>query len=118
MITPLSIRTWAAVMLAAGLTVIGASSAGAHATKRPPCTRSALNAGVHRGAEPLPLTSQVFRPYGCAGRFAYGNFDVDGNDVTVLFIARSDKWVTASRGKYCPGHVVPRRIWQPACNVN
>jgi hypothetical protein len=77
-----------------------------------------LNAGVHRGAEPLPLTSQVFRPYGCAGRFAYGNFDVDGNDVTVLFIARSDKWVTASRGKYCPGHVVPRRIWQPACNVN
>ncbi|HEX3688134.1 MAG TPA: hypothetical protein VHV28_00470 [Solirubrobacteraceae bacterium] len=96
-----------------------ASSASVSArTTGPPCTQRALNVGVHRGATPFGATSGVYSPWGCSGRFAYGNFDVDGNEITVLFIASGRGWKTASRGRYCTNHSVPRRIYHNACEVN
>jgi hypothetical protein len=88
------------------------------ASSYPLCTKQALNAAARSGATPLSASSGVFSPWGCAGGFAFGNFDIEGNDATLLFIADGHMWEIADRGKYCESHTVPAKIYQPACEVN
>jgi hypothetical protein len=96
----------------------------------PACTRQALRAGLTRGSNrvrgslsrPYRVNGAIFRPWGCAGRFAWAGVDVsfqgNVNTVTVLFIARNGRWQTASRPKYCLSHAVPQKIYAPACESN
>lgn len=85
----------------------------------PPCTRQALIAGLRRGADPQPTATFSRGTFGCAGRFAYASgVVVHRYDEVVLFIARSGRWETADRGKYCPNHQVPAKIYKGACTTS
>ena len=101
---------------AVGLISLGAAASAAPATgataRQPPCTGTALVAGVRRAR----LPRQLVRPWASAGRFAYGALITHGNESTVLFRADGGGWIPVSRATYCQGSAVPRRIYQPACN--
>jgi hypothetical protein len=110
-----------AVTLVALAETGGASSLGSAAAaplKTPPCTRSALVAGLRRGH----LHGSLERGFRCAGRFAYSGVLVGGGEnqvtITVLFRAGSKGWAVASRARYCANGSVPKRIRRGACETN
>jgi hypothetical protein len=110
-----------ALLCSATLIAVTATNAVAGA-RRPPCTKAALDAGVHRGYDSYKTISEVLKPWGCAGRFAYGGFAVTTHGITngimELFIADHDHWITADRSKWCVDHAVPRKIYRPACTFS
>jgi hypothetical protein len=105
--------TAAAVALGCALPSTAAARSGA------PCTKSALNAGLHRGADPLPR-GQVVSPFGCLGDLAYASVVMDGNGQPAsVFRARHGRWATVSRRLVCNHRLtVPHVMYHWACEVS
>lgn len=102
----------AAVALGCALPSTAAARSGA------PCTKAALNAGLHRGADPRP-TGYVVPSFGCVGDFAHAGVVVDGNAESDVFRARHGRWATISKGPVCNHSLkVPHVIYYWACEVS
>ena len=100
--------------------IVGALFGGvtaAASSPRPACTRSALQAGLARGSDPV-AHARVAHPFGCAGGWAYAAVNTPRFTLTSVFQARGGRWVTASRGRACSRGQIPRRIRKPACESN
>jgi hypothetical protein len=111
-----------AVTGVAGLAAIAATAAvgpsgAAAATKAPPCTQAALQAGLTRGADPV-RNAHVTKPFGCSGKWAYAAVDTKRFTLTSLFEVGDGRWSTADRAKACQNGAVPRAIRKPACESN
>jgi hypothetical protein len=104
-----------ALICASGALSTGSALGAAKA--QPPCTRTALVAGLRRGPARVP-NARLTRPWGCAGQFAYTNAVLGGDDITVLLHSTGRQWQTASRARYCKGQTVPKRIRRAACDTN
>jgi hypothetical protein len=103
----------AAVALAAG--TVGAATAPAAKSAKPPCTKRALEAGLRRSKMKGRVDPKA---WGCAGRFAYAGVTFREFEATVLFRAQGRNWKVASRLKYCNQHKVPARIYRQACETS
>lgn len=107
-------RTVALSAVAAGLTGALAVGPAAGATKRPPCTKQALTAGLKRGVDKQP-GAKIARPFGCAGSYAYAAANTRFFTYTAVFKANGTQWVTINRAKPCNKRLIPRRIYRNAC---
>jgi len=108
-------RAAAVSAVAAGLTGAVAVVPATAATKRPPCTRTALAAGLKRGSEKQPGGRIPKKTFGCAGRYAYAAVVFRGIEYTQVFRASGTRWVTINRTKPCKKKTVPKKIYKPAC---
>ena len=86
-------------------------------TRRPPCTRRALQAGLGRGTAKVSHAT-VARPFGCADGWAYAAVDSRRFTATSLFRAHGARWATVVRTTPCERREVPRRIRHRACDSN
>lgn len=107
----------AAVTVAAvALSCVVAVSPAAARTKRPPCTKKAIAAGLGRGAEKMP--GGKVEDFRCARRFAVALVDYEGFAVTAVFRAHRARWVSINRTKPCERRSIPKKIYRAACLTN
>lgn len=106
-------RVSAIAVVTVALACAVAVSPAAGATRRPPCTKRALKAGLKRGANKTP--GGKIDVFGCAGRFAYAAVTYKGIELTQLFSVKRGRWVTVDRLKPCEKKIVPKKIYGPAC---
>ena len=111
------------ILLVAALVAAAAFSAtagaAAHMAKYPPCTKKALSAGLKRGGA-KETQGRITGGFGCVKGWAYSNIAVGhgsaGFDAIALFKAKSGKWSTVSRARYCPHKSsLPKKIYNGAC---
>ena len=111
------------VLLATALFVVAAftASAGASASKSPPCTKKALSAGLKRGPA-APKNAKFQGTFGCAGGWAYSGVLVGGKkhgfDAIAVYKAKKGVWVTVNRAKPCRTHAIPKKIFKGACTTS
>jgi hypothetical protein len=102
-------------------TAFASTHARAAAAKHPPCTRSALAAGMRRG--PAAVSNGRFlKPFGCARNWAYSGVLIGKGqaafEATVLYHNNQGRWQTSRRPGPCRAHAVPKKIFRPACETN
>ncbi len=102
-----------AVML--GMVAVIAVGPAAGATKGPPCTKSALTAGLKRGTGKIPGAKIYGKTFGCAGQYAYAEVNTKFFTATAVFKASGTQWVTINRTKPCNKKLIPKKIYRPAC---
>ena len=119
-----TIRGSLIITLVAALTVVAAFAASAGAagsmSKKPPCTKAALSAGLKRGPNAQKNT-KVAASFGCSGGWAYSEIIVGGKngfDATAVYKAKNGVWVTVNRAKPCKTHAVPKKIYKAACTTS
>lgn len=114
-------RAAAMSAVAVGLTgAVAVVPATAAAAKRPPCTRTALRAGLKRGTDKHPngRIAKGKGSFGCAGRYAYAFVDLKLFTITQVYRASGRRWVTINRIKPCEKKLIPKRIYAPACQTD
>lgn len=106
------------IAVAATCGTVGAGSAVSKSGRTPLCTRQALIAAVRDGSDDVRPKIDV---YGCAQSYAYAGVIVGSrgqrDEVTILFRATNGRWKIVSRAA-CEKHLVPRSIYQGACESN
>ena len=112
------------ILVATTLLVIAAFAASAGAatskSKYPPCTKTALSAGLKRGSA-QPKNAKFEGSFGCAGGWAYSGVVVGGKhgfDAVAVYAAKSGVWVTVDRAKPCRTHAIPKKIYRGACTTS
>jgi hypothetical protein len=114
-----SLVVLAAVLLGIAAFASAASSA-IGAPKYPPCTKTALSAGLKRGSA-QPKNAKFQGSFGCAGGWAYSGVSVGGKhgfDAVAVYAAKSGVWVTVNRAKPCRTHLIPKKIYRGACTTS
>ena len=112
------------VVLVSAVAVISAFAAAAGAaagqSKLPPCTKTALSAGLGRGSA-QPKNAKFQGSFGCAGGWAYSGVLVGGKhgfDAIAVYKASNGVWATVDRAKPCRTHEIPKRIYKGACTTS
>jgi len=112
------------ILLAMALLVMAAfaaaASASASKSKHPPCTKTALSAGLKRGSA-QPKNAKVQGTFGCAGGWAYSGIVVGGKhgfEAIAVYKAKNGVWVTVDRAKPCQTHAIPKKIYKGACTTS
>ncbi len=108
-------RAAAVSAVAVGMTGAVAVVPATAATKRPPCTKQALTAGLGRGSDKHPNGKIFKKTFGCAGSYAYAAVNLKFFTYTQVFRASGTRWVTISRIKPCNKRLIPKKIYKPAC---
>jgi len=116
-------RILLAGLVAAAVSTLCLTAAATGATGRPPCTRSAATAALHRDGERLIRRGHIPRgALRCAGRYATAGEIVGSRphqvEITVLFRMDGPRWRVVSRETPCRRHWIPRRIYRAACESN
>ena len=116
----------AMLVLLAAAAALGCSLPEAVAARHgAPCTRTALTAGLHRGANTRPSgyvsgsSPGGPRAFGCVGIYAWAGVVVNGNGETAVFRASHGRWATMDKVPVCDHTLkVPRVIYHWACEVS
>jgi hypothetical protein len=106
--------------LAAVSFVLAASATATGAPKYPPCTKTALSAGLKRGSA-AQKNAKVVGSFGCARGWAYSDILVGGKngfEAIAVYKAKNGLWVTVDRAKPCRTHAIPKRIYRGACTTS
>ena len=99
------------------------TSAGAAAySKKAPCTKKALSAGLKRGTAKEPK-GRILARWACVNGWAYSDIAVGhgagGFDAISLFKAKNGKWATVSRAGPCNKKgTLPKKIFNGACRAD
>jgi hypothetical protein len=100
--------------------LVAAASGATSKSKPPPCTKTALSAGLKRGSA-QPKNARFQGSFGCANGWAYSGVVVGGKhgfDAIAVYKADNGVWVTVNRAKPCQTHAIPKKIYRGACTTS
>jgi hypothetical protein len=110
-------------LVAAVVSTLALTGLATGASQRPPCTRTAVTAALHRDAQRDIRRGRI--PVGslrCAGRYATAGEIVGPRpnqvEITVVFRMQGSRWQVISRATPCRRHWIPRKIYRAACESN
>ncbi len=85
----------------------GSAAQSSSAKRQPPCTKRAIQKGLHRGPAKIP-GAKVAGTFECAGKFAGTGIQVGRDAGVALLHAKRGHWISVSRATYCPD--VPKPV--------